>query len=183
MRTCKAKNCNKKFDPRGTTQIVCSIECAREYQLHLQLKKKHQEGVDRRRKIKVMKEKIKTLSDHKKELQVLVNKYVQIRDKGKDCVSCDKPDTGEKRDAGHFWSQGGNPSVRFDLDNIHVQCVRCNRDLHGNLLEYRPRLIKRIGTGRFYMLGQLRTCTVKYTIPEIKDLKQLYKTKIRELKS
>ncbi|KKN74625.1 hypothetical protein LCGC14_0388270 [marine sediment metagenome] len=131
------------------------------------------------RKNKKQKDKLKTLSQHKKELQVLVNRYVQIRDKGKDCVSCDRPDTGAKRDAGHFWSQGENPSVRFDLDNIHVQCVHCNRDKHANLLEYRPRLIKRIGRKRFDELEQRRTQSIKQTIPEIETLKQLFKQKIK----
>jgi len=110
---------------------------------------------------------------------VLVNRYVQIRDKGKNCVSCNRPDEGKKRDAGHFWSQGGNPSVRFDLDNIHVQCVYCNRDLHGNLLEYRPKLIQRIGKARFDDLEHRRTQSRKYTIPEIKAWKVVFKMKIK----
>jgi len=131
------------------------------------------------RKNKILKDKAKTLSQHKKELQVLVNKYVQIRDKGIECVSCDTPDIGIKRDASHFWSQGGNPSVRFDLDNIFSSCVHCNRDLHGNLLEYRPRLIKKIGRKRFDALEIRRTQSRKYTIPEILELKELFKQKIK----
>jgi len=159
--------------------VVHSYKCGLEYTKYLRERREKKEGVDRRRKIKVMKEKNKTLSDHKKELQVLVNRFVQIRDKGRECVSCGVPDTGLKRDASHFWSQGGNPSVRFDLDNIWVACVHCNRDLHGNLLEYRPRLIKRIGQKAFDELETRRTQTRKFDIPEIKNLKQLFKQKIK----
>lgn len=135
--------------------------------------------MDRRRKIKVMKDKMKTLSDHKKELQILVNRYVNLRDSGCNCISCDTPNIGIKRDASHFWSQGGNPSVRFDLDNIHSSCVHCNRDKHGNLLEYRPRLIKKIGRKRFDALEQRRTQPNKQTIADLLQLKELFKIKIK----
>lgn len=179
MRTCKNKYCKEKFEPKNEGQVVHIYECGIAYAKQLREKKEKTEGIVRRRKIKVMKEKLKTLSDHKKELQVLVNKFVQLRDRGKKCVSCDTPDTGEKRDASHFWSQGGNPSVRFDLDNIHSSCVHCNRDLHGNLLEYRPRLLERIGIDRFKYLEQRRTKSRRFTIPEIQILKRLFKEKIK----
>jgi len=182
MRTCKNKHCKKKFEPKGDNQIVCSVDCTIEYIVQLREKKEKENHLKIYRKNKKIKDSLKTLSQHKKELQILVNKFVQIRDRGKNCISCNRPDEGKKRDAGHFWSQGGNPSVRFDLDNIHVQCVRCNRDLHGNLLDYRPGLIKKIGRVRFEMLAHYRTQTIKFTIPEIILLKEEYKEKLRKLK-
>ena len=151
-RTCKAPQCNVRFEPKGSTQVWCGYLCALEYMKWLKERKNKKLILDIYRKNKILKEKAKTPSTHKKELQILVNKFVQLRDSGKKCVSCDTPDIGIKRDASHFWSQGGNPSVRFDLDNIHSSCVHCNRDLHGNLLEYRPRLLKRIGMDRFKYL-------------------------------
>ena len=178
-RTCKNKHCKVKFKPKNDGQLVCQFSCSIQYAQQLREKKEKKEGVIRRKKIKVMKEKLKTLSDHKKELQVLVNRFTNLRDKGKDCVSCDTPDIGLKRDASHFWSQGGYPSVRFDLDNIHSACVHCNRDLHGNLLPYRTRIIKRIGIKRFDDLATRAQASNKQTIPEIQDLKRLFKLKIK----
>ena len=35
--------------------------------------------------------------------------------------------------------------IRFNLKNIHKQCKRCNREMSGNIVEYRKRLIVRIG--------------------------------------
>ena len=137
--------------------------------------------VKQREQRKVMKAAIKTYSDWQKELQVLVNRYVNLRDKGTKCISCDTPDIGLKRDASHFWSQGGNPSVRFDLDNIFSSCVYCNRDKHGNLLEYRPRLIKRIGRKRFDALEQRKNTPLKLSIPQIELLKRQFKEKIKTL--
>lgn len=182
-RTCKARSCRKKFETTYN-HPVCSYKCASEYSTYLRERKEKKEGVVRRRKIKVMKEKIKTLSDHKKELQILVNKFVRMRDSSRKCISCDRElrDTKGKGgfvDASHFWSLGGNPSVRFDLDNIHSACIYCNRDLHGNLLEYRPRLIKRIGQKRFDELEARRSVSNKQNIPDIISLKRLFKLKIK----
>lgn len=187
MRTCKNKHCKEKFEPKNEGQIVHTYECGIEYAKQLREKKEKEEVKTRRRRIKVMKEKIKTLSDHKKELQVLVNKYVRIRDTGRECISCDRELRDAKGkggfvDASHFWSQGGNPSVRFDLDNIHSACIYCNRDLHGNLLEYRPRLIKRIGQKRFDALEVRRTEENRLSIPEVILLKETYRDKLRKLK-
>lgn len=175
-RTCKI--CKGKFTPLRPFQPTC-LSHAGEW-----IKQQKAKKLERTQKAqrKVMKSNIKTYSDWQKELQVLVNRYVNLRDKGKICVSCDSPDTGLKRDASHFWSQGGNPSVRFDLDNIHSSCVHCNRDKHGNLLEYRPRLIKRIGRKRFDALEHRKNNPLKLSIPEIEDLKRLYKQKIKDLR-
>jgi len=182
MRTCKAKSCRKRFEPVGSTlQPVCSPPCAIEHTKYLREKKEKEEGKTRRRRIKKMKREIMTLSDHKKELQVLVNRYVRIRDKDSNCISCDRPLVG-KFDAGHFYSQGGYPSVRFDLVNIWGQCVYCNRDLHGNLLPYRTRLIKKIGKKEYNALEQRARASNKQTIPEIILMKEEYKEKLRVIK-
>ena len=179
-RTLKPKKCKigkEMFQPVRPFQPTC-FEHASEYLRLQRAKKEAQEGKDRRRKIKVMKEKLKTLSDHKKELQTLVNRFVRMRDIQCNCVSCDRPLQG-KFDAGHFWSMGGYPSVRFDLENIWGQCVHCNRDLHGNLLPYRTRLIMRIGIKEFDELATRAQSSNKQTIPEIMELKELFKLKIK----
>lgn len=178
MKTCKNKYCKNKFTPKNEGQSVCKYKCGIEYSIQLREKKEEREGKDRRRKIKVMKDKLKTLSDHKKELQILVNRFVRMRDCEGNCISCDRPLTG-KFDAGHFYSQGGYPSVRFDLNNIWGQCVYCNRDLHGNLLPYRTRLIEKIGQKQYDDLEQRARASNKQSIPEIINLKRLFKQKIK----
>lgn len=173
MRTCKAKGCRNKFEPKSPSQIVCSYSCVKAYQ-RTQLNKKQKE------QRKQMKVNIKTYSDWLKELQVLVNTYVRIRDKAKECISCGNPLRG-KFDAGHYLAQGNYPSVRFDLRNIQGQCVRCNRDLHGNLIEYGKRLRIRIGLKEYDRLMIQRLEPSKLSIPEIEQLKAEYKAKIKEL--
>lgn len=54
--------------------------------------------------------------------------------------------------AGHFYSAGQNSITRFDEDNVHGQCIRCNMHLHGNLAEYQKNIIDKIGVERFEKL-------------------------------
>lgn len=70
------------------------------------------------------------------------HKFIRERDKNKPCISCGKFTDLE---CGHFYSAGHYPALRFDEENSHGQCSRCNRFLHGNLLEYRIGLINRYG--------------------------------------
>ena len=157
-RTCKG--CGDKFEQVRTNQIVCSYECATVYTTK-------------------QKEKTKTYSDHIKELQVIVNKYIRLRDKDKPCISCLKP-LLNKFDAGHYKSAGGNPELRFNEDNIHGQCVYCNRHLHGNLINYRTNLIKRISEEKVLLLENYNL-PLKLSIPEIEEMKKIYKQKIKQL--
>jgi len=77
------------------------------------------------------------------------NKYIRERDKDKPCISCGKYTTLQ---AGHFYSAGHHSALRFEEDNVHGQCVRCNMYLSGNLNQYRINLEKRIGKERLHEL-------------------------------
>ena len=176
-RTCKV--CKSKFEPTyNSVQTTCSYQCAIKYAQKQREKKDKKEWKARK---KVLKEKVKTKSDYLKEVQALFNTYVRLRDENKSCISCGVDLRGRKFDAGHYRSVGGNPQLRFDLNNVHGQCVYCNRHLHGNLLEYRIRLIKRIGLEAVEILEQDNQ-PKKYSIPELILMKEDYKERIRKLK-
>ena len=86
-----------------------------------------------------------------------INAYVRQRDAINEfgdfvCISCQRIKPKAQCNAGHYYSRGNFGSVRFDLDNIHSQCVQCNLHLHGNLIPYRENLIKKIGIKRFNQL-------------------------------
>jgi len=78
----------------------------------------------------------------KAKAQTVFNKWIRERDKGSPCISCG---SGIPTQAGHFYSAGHHNQLRFNEDNCHLQCVRCNMFLSGNLLNYRIGLIKKIG--------------------------------------
>jgi hypothetical protein len=93
--------------------------------------------------------KAKTLSQLKATAVRHFHKFIRERDKGKPCVSCGKFTTLQ---AGHFYSAGNFPETRFDEDNVHGQCKKCNYFLSGNLLPYKTELISRIGQDRFQII-------------------------------
>jgi hypothetical protein len=83
--------------------------------------------------------------------------------------------------ASHFFSVGSSPNLRFNEDNVHNSCIRCNKDLHGNLIEYRLRLPFRIGFERLEALEQARNIPALYTVEDIKEITKLYREKTKEL--
>lgn len=74
------------------------------------------------------------------------HKFIRNRDKNEPCISCGKYTTLQ---AGHFYSAGNHPSVRFNEYNVNGQCKKCNYFLSGNLLPYRENLIEKIGQEKF----------------------------------
>lgn len=93
----------------------------------------------------------KTLSQLKAIAVTHFHKYIRNRDRGKPCISCGRYTTLQ---AGHYYSAGQHPSVRFHPDNVHGQCCSCNFYKHGNLINYSHNIIDRIGKERFNDLRQ-----------------------------
>ncbi len=129
------------------------------------------------RDIKKRKEKLKTKGDWMREAQTEFNKFIRLRDQGRPCISCDKPDDGtHQRHASHFRSCGASPELRFNELNVHASCAQCNSIKSGNLIEYRIRLIKKIGIKNVeYLEGPHEP--LKLTLEDIKSLKQMYRDK------
>ncbi|MNC74268.1 Bacteriophage Lambda NinG protein [compost metagenome] len=59
--------------------------------------------------------------------------------------------------------------------------MKCNRNLSGNAVEYRIRLVPRIGAEKVVWLEGPHPAR-KYTVEEIKAIKAEYRAKTRELK-
>lgn len=135
-----------------------------------------------RRSHRADKERIKKLSTWLGELQSMVNKYVRLRDAKDGCISCDKPSTwGGQWHASHYYSRGHSSSLRFNLWNIHKSCSACNAHLSGNIGQYTPRLIEKIGQRRFDYLIEHKSEPVKYDIEYIKRAKAICAKAIKRL--
>ena len=72
-----------------------------------------------------------------RELDRLVSLYVRKTENR--CFTCGNRLSFKKRQAGHYLSRTIR-RTRWDLDNVHVQCNKCNVELGGNLKKYRERL-------------------------------------------
>src|SRR5690606_9633555 len=86
-----------------------------------------------------IKKSLETKADLEKKLQKEINLIVRLIDKGHDCISSGRP-LGKKFDAGHLYSVGSNPTIRFHLFNVFAQSVHDNQHKGGNELEYFLRL-------------------------------------------
>jgi len=140
-----------------------------------------------RARLRERREALKTKSDHLKECQAVVNRYVRLRDQGQPCISCGR-NTGAKMNAGHFLSVGSHPELRFEcgldggISNIWLQCEKCNSWLSGNQALYRKELVKRYGEKSVVELERQRP-QPQWTIDDIKQIKARFKALIREIES
>jgi hypothetical protein len=169
----RCKNCKEKFEPIRFNQKYClKDECLRVFVA--ETKEKQWKQTKTR-----MKENLKTTSDWLKEAQAVFNKYIRERDKGLNCISCNKPPL--KKNCGHYYSQGGHSNVRYDEDNCHLQCEHCNTYLSGNLLNYQIGIEKRIGAERLIELQGRAHLEKKWSVEELKELIKKYKEKYKQL--
>ena len=169
----KCVSCKVKFTPQNNTQICCSPKCAIDYM-------KSKKANDWKKEKKVLKEKLMTKSDYLNICQKVFNTYIRTRDKDKNCISCNKKLVG-KYDAGHFFSVGAYPNLRFNENNVFGQCVHCNRDKHGNVKEYDLRLQNILSKDSYAQLLNDRNKPALLSIEDVKELIVIYRVKTKEL--
>lgn len=170
----KCKVCAEPFVPRQPMQRVCGIDCAKAEAVRVREKAERKEDKARR-------ERIKPRADWMKEAQQAFNTYIRLRDQHLPCVSCGRDHQGQWH-AGHYLSTGARPELRFEPLNVHKQCQPCNTHLHGNLVNYRTELLRRIGPEAVEWLEGPHE-PKKYTVDELKAIKAEYTRKAKELKT
>jgi len=169
--------CREEFERQRMTQktcghAVCNSEHKRQAAISKALKAE-------RREIKQRMDDLKTKPQLAKEAQTAFNAFIRARDADLPCVSCGRFHQGQWH-AGHFYSTGARPELRFNEDNCHKQCQPCNTELHGNLLLYRESLLLRIGPVRFAELSNPHPAQ-HYTKEDLREIKAKYKAKLKEL--
>jgi hypothetical protein len=173
MKTRKCKYCKAQFQPYTTLQKNCfEPDCVTAWV---------QETKDKnwKRKKAKLKLDLMTIQDYIKIAQQVFNKWINLRDKGLPCISCDKPING-RVNASHYFNANNHWSVRFNEFNVHSSCITCNQYLSGNLIEYRSRLINKIGIEQLTLLELEANKTRKFTIEELKQIINTYKLKIKQ---
>ena len=135
---------------------------------------------------KARKAAIKPKSKLLAEAQASVNKYIRTRDFNKPCISCESESVTVFGgyigacgwDAGHFRSRASAPQLRFNVLNIHRQCVKCNRFKSGNAVDYRIKLIGRIGVDSVEVLEN-NNGVAKFSVDYLNRLKKIFNKKAR----
>ena len=174
----KCGYCGERKDKANMFISPLMAFCNREHAANYAFKNKAK-GAD-----KIHKEKKKAIKENDKSLltkkaQEAFNAYIRLRDVSLPCISCGRFHTGQYH-AGHYKSVGACRELRFDEDNCHKQCAPCNNHLSGNIVNYRPRLIDKIGIERVERLEQYNQ-PKKYTCEELREIAAIYKEKLKQL--
>ncbi len=182
----KCRVCPERFQPMNSMQVVCSVPCSIALAKKQLAKDKAEDERRKRRDTQARKKALLTLSDWVKKAQKAFNAYVRERDRGLPCISCGRTPndsdliTGSRWDAGHYRSTGSSPELRFEPLNCHAQCVMCNRNLSGNVVEYRINLINRIGAENLeWIEGPHKP--KRYRIEDLKQIEAHFKALRKEL--
>lgn len=187
---CKNPDCREWFHPVFADQTWCCADCGtvialakrekdRQNAIQAAERRRKDEAQQERRSLKVRKLAVQPLSHFHKQTQAAFNEYIRTRDIADPCISCGRHHKG-KYDAGHYRTRGASPSTRYDETNCHKQCVPCNQHLSGNIENYTPRLIEKIGQEAFDRLMGPHP-VIKWTREELQELARHYRGETRQL--
>ncbi len=167
------KQCGSLFLPLRALQAVCGPSCA--------IKTVKAQKAATKVAVKLRKEAVKKTSKWEEECRAIVQKIARLRDRNDGCISCHLPATwGGQWHGSHFRSHGAASAVQFHLWNIHKSCSSCNRDKGGNIIDYRPRLIAKIGQERVdWLMAQNQV--VRHDVDYYKRFKLVMGKRLRRL--
>ena len=179
----KCRHCRNEFTPSKPLQVACSVPCALSLTRAKQERERKALATMERKEIRAAKQRLKSRADYMREAQAVINRYVRLRDAHLPCVSCGRPASWQGQwHASHFRSRGAAPHLRFNLINIHKACSICNNHLSGNIMGYRPELIRRVGIERVEWL-ESNNAAARHDIHYLKRLKAVFTKKCKRLEA
>jgi len=114
-----------------------------------------------------------------KRIDKVFQLYIRLRDTNNEgygsCCSCNKPLHYKEGNAGHFQPRQYR-GIRWHEDNVHLQCVYCNRFEGGAQYAY----AKFLGFEKADELERLAKIKVSFTDKEYEDIYYKYKELILE---
>lgn len=187
----RCKECKEKFEAKYFNQKFCmdKDECIKAFSEWVkeeeEKKKKKEWDKEKREKAPIL-----YPVKYKNKLQQEVNKLARKIDnyfKIKTCIDCDNP-FGKQQDGGHFNSVGDNPSLRYNLHNIHSQKSDCNQNGigGGRRLEYYRGLVERYGQkyADYVDTGlQIEYKLIKLSSKEVGEIYTLVRKLVRDFDS
>ena len=170
--------CSERFEPRQMGQKACSPKCALAHTRAEAARKAHRAPrkpgagkapTDRRTALK--------------RCQIAFNAFIRERDRHRGCVSCDIPATWQGQfHASHYRSVGAAPELRFEPLNCHKSCSACNNHKSGNIEQYRPELIRRIGLRNVEWLEGPHE-PKRWTVDDLNAMAADFRRRVREMRS
>lgn len=115
-----------------------------------------------------------------KKLDALFSQYVRKKNADKNdmctCVTCKQKIHYKEIQAGHFMSRK-HYSTRWDIDNVHPQCVACNVFKYGEQYKYSLFL----GERRSKLLYLKSQKIVKFSNADLQEMLDEFKLKLSNL--
>lgn len=128
-----------------------------------------------------LREKLKTLSNWKADLQKEINLIIRLIDNGHGCIATNS--LNGKKNAGHYIGIGANETLRFHLENIWLQSEHSNMWKSGDILRYQDGIVSLYGKDYLERLNSFKSIEpIKLTIDEIKDKIKICREIIKWLK-
>ena len=158
-----------------------SIDCQVTYSMQSKQQAKGKKLADKawRAETAARRKAAKSKGEWAKEAQREFNRFIRLRDSDDVCISCGRHHSGQYH-AGHYKTVGANPELRFNELNCHKQCAPCNNHLSGNIVNYRVRLIDKIGQDNVDFIEGPHE-PMKYIIKDLERIKLKYKVQADEL--
>ncbi len=129
----------------------------------------------------------KEVTKLKKKADTVFSKYIRMRDGVKTehgwyagCITCGAYKPVAQQQAGHFVSRACN-KLRFDEENVNVQCFSCNVKQHGNQFEYAKQVDLKYGDGTADKLHNQRHDTKQFKAFELQEIIDEYSKQIKEM--
>ena len=121
-----------------------------------------------------------------KEIDQLFSRYKRLENKNDNglirCFTCGKLFPYSVTDCGHFVGRQ-HLSLRWEERNTEPQCIDCNRFHEGVKDVFALNLQKKYGVGIIEELNTLKHQERKWSIPELLDLQEVLKKKIKSLEA
>ena len=117
------------------------------------------------------------------KLDRLFSKYIRLKYANNgvvQCYTCGKLHSVKTIQCGHYISRK-YWNLRWNEDNARPQCVKCNYYEHGNIAEFRERLIEEIGEEKLQLLHKFKKMQ-KPSEFELRLLIEEYTQKLKQLK-
>jgi len=164
-KSCKA--CGSIFPQYKSTEVVCSIKCAVDYQkLPKQQEKIAKQA--KKREAKEDKEQKDTVTDWSVKLQKKVQEIARFIDYGQNCLAKNKQ--AKQYHGGHLMSRGSNSNIRYNLHNIFAQSAQSNHFQSEDVL-MREGVVREFGSVYLDFIVSLKaTPIIKRTNEEYMEL-------------
>ncbi|HHG8589699.1 TPA: recombination protein NinG [Citrobacter koseri] len=189
----KCKVCNEWFIPAYDNIRWCCAEHGAIYAMDLRAKEKVKAEAKRiKEKHEAEKADRKRLRERRKDVKPLRH-WVQMTQRafndwrremllsaGNGCISCGTK-TAFAWHAGHYRTTAAAPQLRFNPDNVWLQCSACNVHKSGNIEAYRVALVELIGEERVLAL-ESNNKTHRYTREELDGIRAKARADLRALK-